>query len=86
MHSGRAIVSSILSAISALPFCRPAEAGEFTKRAFLGGRLDLTQAEGLKDLIDAETEGQRRIALNAARVRESAWFGCKDRLILPLGQ
>ena len=86
VHSGRAIVSSILSAISALPFCRPAEAGEFTKRAFLGGRLDLTQAEGLKDLIDAETEGQRRIALSAARVREYACFKSEDCLTLPLGQ
>ena len=86
VHSGRAIVSSILSAISALPFGRPAEAGEFTKRAFLGGRLDLTQAEGLKDLIDAETEGQRRIALSAARVREYACFKSEDCLTLSLGQ
>ncbi|KAJ7638461.1 tRNA modification GTPase TrmE [Roridomyces roridus] len=60
------------SALSSLPYCRPAEPGEFTRRAFHGGRLDLTQVEGLKDLIDAETEGQRRMALRAAggRVRE----------------
>lgn len=68
IHSGRAIVSSVLTALSRLPFCRPAEPGEFTRRAFQGGRLDLTQVEGLKDLIDAETEGQRRIALRAAGV------------------
>ncbi|KAK7061373.1 tRNA modification GTPase TrmE [Favolaschia claudopus] len=65
IHSGRAIISSVLEALSQLPFCRPAEPGEFTRRAFEGGRLDLTQVEGLKDLIDAETEGQRRLALKA---------------------
>ncbi|KAJ7937424.1 tRNA modification GTPase TrmE [Mycena leptocephala] len=66
IHSGRAIISSLLAALSHLPYCRPAEPGEFTRRAFHGGRLDLTQVEGLKDLVDAETEGQRRIALRAA--------------------
>ncbi|KAJ6516286.1 tRNA modification GTPase GTPBP3 [Mycena sanguinolenta] len=66
IHSGRAIISSVLAALSHLPYCRPAEAGEFTRRAFHGGRLDLTQVEGLKDLVDAETEGQRRLALKAA--------------------
>ncbi|CAK5276101.1 unnamed protein product [Mycena citricolor] len=66
IHSGRAVISSVLGALSALPFCRPAEPGEFTRRAFRGGRLDLTQVEGLKDLIDAETDGQRRMALRAA--------------------
>ncbi|KAF8211538.1 tRNA modification GTPase GTPBP3 [Mycena galopus ATCC 62051] len=66
IHSGRAIISSVLAALSHLPYCRPAEPGEFTRRAFHGGRLDLTQVEGLKDLIDAETEGQRRLALRAA--------------------
>ncbi|KAJ6627430.1 hypothetical protein B0H10DRAFT_2210364 [Mycena sp. CBHHK59/15] len=66
IHSGRAIISSVLAALARLPYCRPAEPGEFTRRAFQGGRLDLTQVEGLKDLIDAETEGQRRVALRAA--------------------
>ena len=61
----------MLKALSQLCFCRPAEAGEFTRRAFHGGRLDLTQVEGLKDLIDAETEGQRRIAMRAATVLPS---------------
>lgn len=68
LHSGRAIISSVLSALSHLEFCRPAEPGEFTRRAFQSGRLDLTQVEGLKDLLDAETEAQRRIALRAAGV------------------
>ncbi|KAK7060113.1 mitochondrial splicing system protein [Paramarasmius palmivorus] len=66
IHSGRAIVSAVLNALANLPFCRPAEPGEFTRRAFKGGRLDLTQVEGLKDLIDAETESQRAVALRAA--------------------
>ncbi|KAJ2935572.1 hypothetical protein H1R20_g1523, partial [Candolleomyces eurysporus] len=66
VHSGRAVISAALSALSKLPTLRPAEPGEFTRRAYLNGRLDLTQAEGLKDLIDAETEGQRRVAVRAA--------------------
>ncbi|EJF63061.1 tRNA modification GTPase TrmE [Dichomitus squalens LYAD-421 SS1] len=66
VHSGRAIISSVLNAISFFPFCRPAERGEFTRRAFEGGRLDLTQVEGLRDLIDAETESQRKLALKTA--------------------
>ncbi|KAJ7646146.1 tRNA modification GTPase TrmE [Mycena rosella] len=74
LHSGRAIISSVLGALSHLPYCRPAEPGEFTRRAFQGGRLDLTQVEGLKDLIDAETEGQRRIALRAAGGTTRAQF------------
>ncbi|KAF9268317.1 tRNA modification GTPase TrmE [Marasmius fiardii PR-910] len=63
IHSGRAVVAAVLTAISRLPSCRPAEPGEFTRRAFNGGRLDLTQVEGLRDLIDAETESQRAVAL-----------------------
>jgi tRNA modification GTPase len=68
IHSGRAVIASVLSALSSIPFCRPAEPGEFTRRAFLGGRLDLTQVEGLKDLIDAETETQRQMAIRASEV------------------
>ena len=68
VHSGRAVIAAILSALSLIPFCRPAEPGEFTRRAFLGGRLDLTQVEGLKDLIDAETESQRQMAIQATGV------------------
>jgi tRNA U34 5-carboxymethylaminomethyl modifying GTPase MnmE/TrmE len=68
VHSGRAVISAALSALSQLPTFRPAEPGEFTRRAYLNGRLDLTQVEGLKDLIDAETEGQRRVAVRAAEV------------------
>ena len=68
MHSGPAVIAATLAALSTFPSCRPAESGEFTRRAFLNGRMDLTQVEGLKDLIDAGTESQRRIALRAAEV------------------
>ena len=71
-HSGRALVAAVLSALARVPFCRPAEPGEFTRRAFEGGRLDLTQVEGLKDLIEAETEAQRKLALRVVGVRVSS--------------
>lgn len=63
VHGGRAIVERLLAALAALPGLRPAERGEFTRRAVEAGKLDLTQAEALIDLIDAETEGQRRQAV-----------------------
>lgn len=63
VHGGRAVLSAMLAAIGAVPGCRPAEAGEFARRAFDNGKLDLTMAEGLADLIDAETEAQRKQAL-----------------------
>ncbi len=62
-HGGRAVVDALLSALSAQPGLRPAEAGEFTRRAFDAGKLDLTAVEGLADLINAETEAQHRQAL-----------------------
>ncbi|KAL5488220.1 MSS1_1 [Sanghuangporus weigelae] len=96
LHSGRAVISSVLSALQRLSvplpsssqergsysdtederplLLRQAERGEFTRRAYLGGRLDLTQAEALRDLIDAETEAQRRVALSAARGSARAKF------------
>ncbi|XP_075220360.1 5-taurinomethyluridine-[tRNA] synthase subunit GTPB3, mitochondrial [Lycorma delicatula] len=63
VHGGSAVVSAILSALGKVPGCRPAEPGEFTKRAFYAGKFDLTEVEGLADLISAETEAQRRQAL-----------------------
>ncbi|MEC9403496.1 MAG: tRNA uridine-5-carboxymethylaminomethyl(34) synthesis GTPase MnmE [Pseudomonadota bacterium] len=62
-HGGRAVVSSLLSVLSRFSNCRPAEAGEFTRRAFDRGRMDLTEVEGLADLIAAETESQRKQAV-----------------------
>ncbi|NXH84611.1 GTPB3 GTPase, partial [Edolisoma coerulescens] len=63
VHGGPAVVSGVLRALGRLPGLRPAEPGEFTLRAFRRGKLDLTAAEGLRDLIGAETEAQRRQAL-----------------------
>ncbi|WP_112661948.1 tRNA uridine-5-carboxymethylaminomethyl(34) synthesis GTPase MnmE [Microvirga flavescens] len=63
IHGGLATRSAILRVLGSLDGCRAAEAGEFTRRAFLNGRMDLTRVEGLADLIDAETEAQRRQAL-----------------------
>jgi tRNA modification GTPase len=65
-HGGRAIVDALLSALSELEGLRQAEPGEFTRRAFENGRIDLTEAEGLADLIEAETESQRKAALALA--------------------
>jgi tRNA modification GTPase len=62
LHGGRAVVAAVLAALGRLDGFRPAEAGEFTRRAFENGRLDLTAVEGLADLIGAETEAQRRQA------------------------
>jgi tRNA modification GTPase len=66
VHGGRAVVQAVLAAIGEIPGCRLAEPGEFARRAFANGKLDLTMAEGLADLIDAETEAQRRQALRQA--------------------
>ena len=63
LHGGRAVVAAVLAALARIPGLRPADAGEFTRRAFANGKLDLAAAEGLADLIDAETEAQRRQAL-----------------------
>jgi tRNA modification GTPase len=62
-HGGRAVVDAVLAALSTLEGLRLAEPGEFTRRAFENGRIDLTEAEGLADLIEAETESQRKAAL-----------------------
>jgi tRNA modification GTPase len=65
-HGGPAVVRSVAAALSSLPNIRPAEPGEFTKRAFQLGRLDLTEVEGVADLLAADTEAQRVQALAAA--------------------
>src|ERR1043165_7059648 len=62
LHGGRAVIATVLGALGRIEGLRPAEAGEFTRRAFENGRLDLTAVEGLADLIGAETEAQRRQA------------------------
>ena len=77
VHGGPALVAALLAALGAVPGLRPATVGEFTRRAFDAGRLDLTQAEGLADLVEAETAAQHRAALaqsgGALRARATAW-------------
>lgn len=65
-HGGRAVIAAIEAALAGLPKLRRATAGEFTRRAFANGRIDLSEAEGLADLLSAETELQRRSALAMA--------------------
>jgi tRNA modification GTPase len=78
-HGGRAVIAAVERALSRVPGLRPAEPGEFTRRALTNGRIDLTEAEGLADLLEAETEGQRIAAINAAEGRVSqavrGWMG-----------
>ena len=66
IHGGKATVKAVLAALGDLPGLREADAGEFSRRAFLNGKMDLTAAEGLSDLIAAETEMQRRLAAEHA--------------------
>lgn len=65
-HGGRAVVDGVLDALGRIDGLRNAEPGEFTRRAFENGRIDLTEAEGLADLLEAETQSQRRAALALA--------------------
>jgi tRNA modification GTPase len=66
LHGGRAVVRAVLGALGSVAGLRAAEPGEFTRRAFENGRIDLAEAEGLADLLEAETESQRRAALALA--------------------
>ncbi len=63
IHGGRAVIAAVLAGLGKLADFRPAEAGEFTRRAFVGGRMDLAEAEGLADLVSADTEAQRQAAI-----------------------
>ena len=66
IHGGRAVADAVLDALASVRGLRLAEPGEFSRRALENGRIDLTEAEGLADLIEAETETQRRAALALA--------------------
>jgi len=81
-HGGRAVVDALLRALDGLSGFRLAQPGEFTRRALANGRIDLTEAEGLADLLSAETELQRRSAMaragGALRARLDGW---RDRIL-----
>ncbi|PLP57161.1 tRNA uridine-5-carboxymethylaminomethyl(34) synthesis GTPase MnmE [Mesorhizobium loti] len=82
VHGGKAVVSALLQALTAIDGIRHAEPGEFTRRAFLNGKLDLVETEALADLINAETESQRRFALlNAGGAQSELYDTWRRRLI-----
>ena len=66
LHGGKAIVAAVLAELASLDGLREAEAGEFTRRGFANGKIDLAEAEGLADLLEAETELQRQAAMASA--------------------
>ena len=81
-HGGRAVIAAVEAALAALPDTRRAEPGEFTRRAFANGRIDLAEAEGLGDLLAAETELQRAAALaNAGGALSRQVEGWRERVL-----
>lgn len=81
-HGGRAVIAAVETALAALPDTRRAEPGEFTRRAFANGRIDLAEAEGLGDLLAAETELQRAAALaNAGGALSRQVEGWRERVL-----
>lgn len=82
VHGGPAVMAAMLRVLGARPGLRLAEPGEFTRRAFLAGKLDLTEAEGIADLIAAETEAQRRQAIRQAEGELGRLYDrWRDRLV-----
>lgn len=82
LHGGRAVVDRMLDELAGFPGLRLADAGEFSRRAFVNGKLDLTEAEGLADLIAAETEAQRVLALSqASGALKAIYDGWQQRLL-----
>lgn len=81
-HGGRAVLAAVEGALTTLPGLRAAEAGEFTRRAFANGRIDLAEAEGLADLLSAETEMQRAAAMaNASGALSDKVEDWRDRVL-----
>ena len=85
LHGGRSVVAAVLAALETIDGLRPAAAGEFTRRAFDNGRIDLTEAEGLADLLLAETQSQRRAALALAGGSLTRQVEDWQRQVLALG-
>ncbi|XP_014218037.1 tRNA modification GTPase GTPBP3, mitochondrial [Copidosoma floridanum] len=81
VHGGVAILSALMTALSKIKF-RPAVPGEFTRRAFFNNKLDLTEIEGLADLIHAETEQQRKQALIQAHGNLSTFYSSWREILL----
>jgi tRNA modification GTPase len=87
VHGGRAVIAGVLTALGKIAGCRMAEPGEFARRGFENGKLDLTGVEGLADLIEAETAAQRRQALGQAGGKLYRLYeGWRQRLIGAMAQ
>nr|WP_119061690.1 tRNA uridine-5-carboxymethylaminomethyl(34) synthesis GTPase MnmE [Dichotomicrobium thermohalophilum] len=87
VHGGRAVIEAVLSALAEVPGMRAAQPGEFARRAFENGKLDLTAVEGLADLIDAETEAQRLQALRQSDGALAALYeSWRQKIILALAE
>ncbi|HEX7966869.1 MAG TPA: tRNA uridine-5-carboxymethylaminomethyl(34) synthesis GTPase MnmE, partial [Stellaceae bacterium] len=85
VHGSRAVIAALVEALTRLPGLRLAEPGEFTRRAFENGKLDLTAAEGLADLVAAETAAQRRQALRQLEGELGRLYeGWRERLLRAL--
>lgn len=85
VHGGRAVVDGLLEVLGRCPGLRPAEPGEFSRRAFANGKMDLTAAEGLADLVEAETAAQRRQALRQMQgALATLYDGWRTRLLQAL--
>jgi tRNA modification GTPase len=82
LHGSRAVVAAVLGLLAGFPGLRLADAGEFSRRAFQNGKLDLVEVEGLSDLLAAETEMQRRLAIEQANGQFSSIYqGWRERLV-----
>ncbi len=82
LHGSPGVIRETLSVLSSIPGLRPAEPGEFTRRAFLNGKMDLVEAEGLADLIDAETAEQKKQALRQMYGKSSSeYLGLREGVI-----
>ena len=82
VHGSRAVIDAVSRRLGEIDGMRPADPGEFTRRAFLAGRIDLTEAEGLADLLAAETESQRRqAATQASGALRHLYGGWRERLV-----
>ena len=82
LHGGRALVRAVLEELTSFENCRLAEAGEFSRRAFEFGKLDLVEIEGLSDLLAADTEMQRRLAVEQSSGHLSAIYDAwREKLV-----
>jgi len=82
VHGGHAVISALMTSLSSIEGLRPAEPGEFSRRAFENGKMDLTAVEAIADLVDAETSAQRQQALTQmGGALAKTYDGWRERLV-----